>query len=106
MDVNYLHKKLAEKSKAELTKELQSRVKDLNYIDGELVKLSERAKTMLKTELDSLGYANRIISIILDDLVESSAEKRLKIDIDKFIINTEKIRDQLNYISGESIENL
>lgn len=104
MDVNYLHKKLAEKSKAELTKELQSRVKDLNYIDGELVKLSERAKTMLKTELDSLGYANRIISIILDDLVESSAEKRLKID--KFIINTEKIRDQLNDISGESIENL
>ena len=37
MDVNYLHKKLAEKSKAELTKELQSRVKDLNYISGESI---------------------------------------------------------------------
>ena len=104
MDINYLHKKLAEKSKAALKKELSNKVGDLNHIDGELISITNKAKIKIKAEMEQSSYANHIISIILDDLVDSRAEKRLEIDIDKFLKSTEEIRNQLNGLSEENNE--
>lgn len=101
MDKNYLYEKLAKKSLANLTTEINGRVGDLTHVDGELIRLSMDAVNKIKKICEEeFQYAYYITDIIISDIIATAKNKRLEIDVDKFFKDVEEIKDKLNSLEA------
>lgn len=100
MNTDYLYEKLAEKAKNNLIEEITSKTKTLNYVDGTLIQITNSGREKIKSFCNQSIhlYPDSLINIIVNDIVETCTDKRIQIDIDRFIRDIENLKSQINYL--------